>query len=527
MTTQLQFFGAAGTVTGSCYCIQHDRGRFLVDCGLFQGNKTLRELNYGDFPFDPASIDFVLLTHAHIDHSGLVPKLCGRGFTGPVYATEATRDLLTYMLPDSGHIQEFEVRRLNKRNRRRGRKAVVPIYTRADAEAALDQIRSEGFDAWFAPGPGVRARYWNAGHILGAGSVEIEIADQSRPERPLRVLFSGDIGPQEKSFHRDPEAPTHLDYLIVEGTYGDRDRDDLPPDQRRIHLRDEIVAALEAGGNLIIPAFAVERTQELLYDIGLLMADKEIPSTKVYLDSPLASRATEVFEAHADALHEVERHKGLFRHPNFRFVRDAEESMRLADITGGAIIVAASGMCEAGRVRHHLKNNLWRRQATVLFVGYQAPGTLGQLIKSGERFVRIMGEEISVEARIRSVDYYSAHADQAELVEWSVARLPVHESIFLTHGEDKALATFRDRLVDAGCAPAQIVIPEFDDRFDLAPKVGAPQRAEPRRVEPAAVKGADWHNEYAALLLRLSTELQKLPDDRSRHELLRRMREAL
>src|SRR5690606_16582554 len=260
MATRLTFHGGAGTVTGSCFQIEHDRGRFLIDCGRCQGTKTVRERNYGAFPFQPDAIDCVLLTHAHIDHSGLLPKLAKHGFAGPVHATEPTADLLSFMLPDSGHIQESEVERLNRRNRRRGRPAVEPIYTRKDAERCLAQIRGVAYERWIEPGPGVRARFWNAGHILGSASIELRIDDGPGQ---VRLLFSGDIGPDEKVFHLEPDAPAGFDYVVCESTYGDRDRSDATVEQRRRALCAEINDALAAGGNLLIPAFAVERTQEL------------------------------------------------------------------------------------------------------------------------------------------------------------------------------------------------------------------------------------------------------------------------
>ena len=519
--SELRFHGAAGTVTGSCYLIRHGAARILVDCGLFQGTKTIRELNYRDFPFDPREIDAVLLTHAHIDHSGLLPKLCRMGFRGRIHTSEATADLIGFMLPDSGHIQETEVLRLNRRNRQRGRSEVRPIYTRAEAEACLEQVAAEEFGAWFAPAEGVRIRMWNAGHILGSASMEVELAG----EPPIRMLFSGDIGPQEKSFHQEPTGPTDLDYLIVESTYGDRDRDDPTAEERRESLRRELQAGLDAGGNILIPAFAVERTQELLYDIGLLIHQKAIPQVRVFIDSPMAIRATEVFEKHADSLHEVTRRHRLFRHPGFEFLLSVEDSKKIADVVSGAIIVSASGMCEAGRIRHHLKSNLWRRQATVLFVGYQAPGSLGRLLLDGEPSVRIHGEEIQVNARIRRIDSYSAHADQQELVRWTCARLPVRRSLFLTHGEESALDTLRQHLVEAGCAARSIVVPALDDAVDL--RAGRSIAVPALRRPAEGAERRDWHNEYAAFLLELSRDLQAQPDDARRHALLDRMRQAM
>ncbi len=530
-TAELFFHGAAETVTGSCYRIVDDgrAGRaglaFLVDCGLFQGTKTLAQLNYGPFPFNPKSIGFLLLTHAHIDHSGLIPKLAKHGFAGPVYATEATRDLLGYMLPDSGFIQEMEVQFLNKRNRRRGRPAVEPIYTHADAEAALKRIRPVALREWFEPAPGVRARFWNAGHILGSASIEVEMA-ASADERPIRLLFSGDVGPWEKSFHADPSAPTDLDYLVVESTYGNRDRPRLPAAERRELLRRELAAGLKKDGIVLIPSFAVERTQELLYDIGVLMDTRAIPPTPVFLDSPLAVRATRVFAAHAALLEEKDFTRLVVRNRNFRFIESAEESIGLARIKGNAVIMAASGMCDAGRIRHHLRHNLWRRDATVLFVGYQAPGTLGRVILDGGKQVRIHGEEVAVNARVRALESYSAHADRAELARWAVGRLPVRGAVFLTHGEGAALDGLKQSLIDTGTPARQLLVPRLGESFRLVGR-GRPARGEGAPVFPRAqVAVADWHNAYAQFLLGLGTRLQGL-NNGARIKLLARLKRDL
>jgi metallo-beta-lactamase family protein len=525
MAPRLTFHGGAGTVTGSCYAIEHAKGRFLVDCGLFQGTKTVRELNYGAFPFEPATIDFVLLTHAHIDHSGLLPKLHKHGFRGPIHATAPTVDLLSFMLPDSGHIQESEVERLNRRNRQRGRAPVEPIYTRQDAEDCLEQIKGVAYETWLEPGPGVRARFWNAGHILGSASIEIQVAD-GPGGRPIRLLCSGDLGPDEKVFHLEPDAPAGFDYLVCESTYGDRDREDATVEHRREVLCREINEAVGAGGNLLIPAFAVERTQELLHDIGVLMAEGRMRAAPVFLDSPLASRATGVFIKHAAALEDIAiAENELFRNPNFRFIGSVEESKALNRITAGAIIIAASGMCDAGRIRHHLRNNLWRSRATVLFVGYQAPGTLGRLLLDGEQSVRIHGQEVAVKARIREMGSYSAHADQKELVAWVLERLPVHGGIFLTHGENRARTMLREHLIAAGCDGTKIHLPKLDDSFALAAM--PPTRAARRARIPDKAIARDWHNDYAALLLRLRRELDRLPSDRARSDLLRRLEAEL
>lgn len=530
MTVAIKFCGAAGTVTGSCYVVEHPQGRLVVDCGLFQGPKTLRELNYGPFPFDVAAVDAVLLTHAHIDHSGLLPKLGLQGFNGPVYATPGTIDLLGVMLPDTGAIQESEVERLNRRNVRRGRPEVQPIYTRRDAEAMLTRLAPVDYEVWREIGPGVRARFWNAGHILGAASVELELATGDPKRRFLRLLFSGDLGPGGKMFHPDPQAPDNYDHLVVESTYGDRDRADLPEADRRAALRTEVEAAMVAGGNLIIPAFAVERTQELICDLLCLIEDGQLPKLRIFLDSPLAIRATEVFERHLRT-----RPAGRcpqFRAPNLRFVEAAQESAALARINGGAIIIAGSGMCDAGRVRQHLKNNLWRPGATVLLVGFQAPGTLGHLLESGAARVRIHGEEIAVKARIRRLDVYSGHAGRADLLDWVKARLPVG-SVFLCHGEESALAAMQDGVAALGVEQTHVLIPRLDQTFvlDRAGRATRLQAEAPPRLAPfaaAAIKaGRDWHNDYAALMLDLQHRLQDAADDAERMRLLKRARRLL
>lgn len=525
MPIRLAFHGAASTVTGSCYLVQHDGGRFLVDCGLFQGTKTIRELNYGRFPFAPTSLDYVLLTHAHTDHAGLLPKLRRQGFKGPIHATEPTIDLLRFMLPDSGHIQEFEVERLNRRNRQRGRPLVEPIYTRRDAERCLDQAEACELGTWFEPGSGVRARYWNAGHILGSASIELEVLDGGRP---LRLLFSGDLGPDETTFHEDPEAPAGVDHLIVESTYGDRDREDLTVEQRRAHLAREVRDALAAGGNLLIPAFAVERSQELLYTILDLMRRGEIPEAKVFLDSPLAVRATQVFKHHRDTLAEGQDLEAVFADPRLTFCERAEDSKAINAIRAGAIVLAASGMCEAGRIRHHLKHNLWRAESTVLFVGYQAQGTLGQVIQSGEPMVRIEGEEVAVRARIRTIDAFSAHADQQELVRWVERRLPVRHGLFLTHGEPGAMIGLRGHLAGIGLDPALVHLPALDAIYELAAGAAPQLLPGPSRLPPeAAALPADWHNAHAHLVLELGRKLKELQDDEQRLLLLDRVRQAL
>jgi metallo-beta-lactamase family protein len=517
MTVTMDFHGAAGSVTGSCYRIVHPKGSFLVDCGMFQGSKTLNALNHRALPFDPREPAFVLLTHAHIDHSGMLPRLTKAGFRGPIYTIPSTTDLLTFMLPDSGSIQESEVERLNRRNEQRGQERLQPIYTLEDAKACLEQVRDVGYEQWLKAGPGVRVRFWNAGHILGSASLEIEIETGEKQHPVMRLLFSGDLGPSHKAFHPDPEAPEGFDYVVTESTYGGRDRPDATPEYRRSLLRNEVKAAMDRGGNLLIPSFAVERSQELLLDLAHLMRHRELPASHVYIDSPMAVRATKVFMEHAKDLEDMDD-GSPFEMPNFHFVETVEQSKAVNMIKAGAIILSASGMCEAGRIRHHLKHNLWRPECTVLFVGYQAPGTLGQLLQSGAKTVRIHNEEVIVRATMRRLEAYSGHADGPELVIWIKERLPVKSGIFLTHGEPEGRQAFKAALVAAGCDAGKIFLPELDDRFDLT--AGRMIEAAAHRLPAEQVATEDWHNKHAAFILDLRQQLAAFKSNADRERLL-------
>ncbi|MCC9600399.1 MBL fold metallo-hydrolase [Stieleria sp. JC731] len=523
--TKLIFCGAAGTVTGSCSLIDTGKHRFLIDCGLFQGSKTTQELNYEKFPFDPKEIDFLILTHAHIDHSGLLPKLVKQGFSGPIYATEPTCDLLKFMLPDSAHIQESGVERHNSKRRRRGLPAVKPIYTTEDAEATMRLFNHQSYEDWFSPSEKITARFWNAGHLLGSASVELKIDEGN--EEPLSLLFSGDIGPEEKAFHPGPDAPVGYDYIVCESTYGNRDREDYTLEKRRAAIRDELVEALGRGGNVVIPSFAVERSQELLHDIGYLLANGEIPQANVYLDSPLARRATEVFIKYAGELDDVEvAEEELFRHERFHLVQSLEESKAINNIKSGAIIISASGMCNAGRIKHHLRYNIHRPECTVLFVGYQSPGTLGHIIMSGADEVRIHGATYKVRANIRSLGNYSAHADQQELLAWIQARCPITGGLFLNHGEDDSRAVLRDLLGERGLDVERIFMPTFDESFELKPGTQPLSQgvAQPRLDLDHVAH--DWHNDYAEFMIGLTQALER-STDREKYDLISKLKASL
>jgi len=432
MSVEIKFCGAAGVVTGSSYLLRVPGGQFIVDCGMFQGTKTVREMNYGDFGFDPQALTFVLLTHAHIDHSGLLPKLYKKGFKGKVYTTEATKDLLEFMLPDSAGIQEMEVNRINKRNQQRGLPPVEPIYTRENAEDCLKQVSPVARDQWIDLPLGVKARFWNAGHILGSASIELKMPGEDGKE--VHMLFSGDLGPQNKMFHASPESPHDLDYLVVESTYGNRKRQDMSIDTRRERLKNEILKAVEAKGNIIIPAFAVERTQELLMDLDWLMEQSKIPTLPIFIDSPLATKVTSVFEKYRKELEDLSGPQA-FQGRNIRYIQSAEESKSLNRIKSGAIIMSASGMCDAGRIRYHLKNNLPRAESAIVFTGFQAAGTLGRRLVDGAEEVRLFGEAVPVRARISTIGGLSAHADQAGLLEWLRGFRKPPRQTFVVHGE--------------------------------------------------------------------------------------------
>ncbi len=452
---QISFHGAAREVTGSMHLIEVNDRRILLDCGLYQGRRADTYQRNLNFPFDPASIDAVVLSHAHIDHSGNLPNLVKQGFMGNIWSTAATRNLCTYMLMDSGYIQEQDVYYLNKRKRREGEPEVEPIYTQEDARRSLTQFVSIGVHRPVSVADGVEVTFYNAGHILGAAFIRLDIREQ-HSGRTWRLVFSGDLGREDVAILNPPEALDEADFVIMESTYGDRLHDDYS--QARKRLRNVVNQTVKRGGKVIIPSFAVGRTQEIVYALNQLDAQGDIPPLPVYVDSPLAVNATDVFRMHPEAWNSdvqeflVEgRRRSPFDYGRIEYVRSVQRSKQLNNMFAPAIIISASGMAENGRILHHLKNNIGDRANTILLVSFMAEHTLGRRLKDGESPVRIFGEEYDVVAEVVSIDGYSAHADQRELMDWALAFNPQRlQGLFLVHGEPNAADTLADKLTAAG-----------------------------------------------------------------------------
>ncbi len=439
---KLTFLGAAGEVTGSCYLVETDAARFLIDCGLLQGGRQAAKRNQ-QFAFKPADIDFVLLSHAHLDHSGLIPRLVAQGFRGRVHTTAATADLLSVLLPDSGHLQEKEA----ERDSRDGKRTVHPLYTSQEAVRSLKHLDPVAYDEAFQPGPGVTCVLRDAGHILGSASVEVQLQHGSDVHT---IVFSGDLGQRGHPIVRDPVRVAHADTLLIESTYGNRLH------KNAAQTMDEFAYALtdtlrSRGGNVIIPAFAVGRTQDILFYIARLARQGRVPPMTVYVDSPMAEAVTrmvmawpELHDEDSQALHDLMagRMKGM----RVELVSDVEASRRLNMLKGGAVIISASGMCEGGRIRHHLFHNLARRESTVVFAGFQAEGTLGRRIVDGAKSVRIFAETILVRARVFTIGGLSAHADQDGLMHWLGGFTKPPRNTWVVHGEPLASMALRDRV---------------------------------------------------------------------------------
>ena len=470
------FLGATKTVTGSNFLLEGAGKKIIIDCGLYQGKAKDERENYADFKFNVNDIDYMLLTHAHIDHSGRIPKLYIDGYKGPIYATKATCDLCAIMLPDSGHIQEMENVWQNKKRARQGQRELPPLYTAQDAVECLKLFKPVSYDEIIELDENISVRFNDAGHMLGSSIIEIWVKENGETKK---IVFTGDLGNNDIPLLDAPTMIDNADYLVMESTYGARlhNRNDT-----KAELFLKIVAeTLDKGGNVIIPSFAVGRTQEILYELNQLKektTDEEfireyemLMKASVYVDSPLAISATEVFRQNMnlfdeDVREEIKRGDNPLEFPGLQFTQTAEESKALNDDPHPHIIISASGMCEVGRIKHHLKHNLWNPNNTILFVGYQAPGTLGAKIVSGEKKVKIFGEEIAVNARIEYIEGYSGHADQEWLLNFVYSFITKPKHIFLVHGEPEGQIVLKEKIMETANIP--VTIPEYGESYDLA-----------------------------------------------------------
>lgn len=491
---RITFMGAAQTVTGSCYLVETENTSFLVDCGMHQGRAVETALNRVPFPFDINKIDFMLLTHAHIDHSGRIPKLFAEGFDKDIYATKATAELCGIMLPDSGHIQEMEQEWQQRKNIRAGKPVEEPLYTMQDGIDACRLFKKVTYDMEFRPAGDVRVIMRDAGHILGSAILEIWVRENNGSgDKDTKIVFSGDLGNKGIPIMRDPTIIDGADYLVIESTYGDRLHEDSGNKvDRFVRIINETIAQ---GGNVIIPSFAIGRTQEIIYELNKeeeKYKDQRsaFMQTPVYVDSPMAINATRVFRENEDCFdEEARRYISNGDNPldftNLHFTATAEESKELNMSQESKIIISASGMCDAGRIKHHLKHNLWRKDSAVIFVGYQADGTLGRRLVDGEDKVIIFDEEIAVRARIEMIEGFSGHADRDGLLSWIGAMKNKPAKIMLVHGEPEVISRFSQSIRDKFAI--ETFIPKLDDTIVLGGLVTRPSTLTERREIPAAV----------------------------------------
>ena len=484
---RVEFLGGVRTVTGSATLMEKGSLRWLVDCGMFQGGKELEERNRSVEPYRPRDLSFILLTHAHIDHSGLIPKLVKEGFEGKVICTKATLDLCEVMLRDSGHIQEMEAEWQNRKNKRSGRNGAAPLYTIKDVEKCLPYFQTVGYDEMLSLTDGVKARFQDAGHILGSAIIELWVEEEGREKK---LVFSGDLGSPDQPIVRDPSWIKEGDVLWLESTYGNRlhkSREETVQELLRI-----IQEAIEQQAKVVIPAFAVERTQDILYTIGQLIRKGSIPSIPVYIDSPLAISATEIFKRNSDCFDQETKAllmggENPLDFPEIIYTPTTEESKAINEDTRPGIIISASGMCDTGRIQHHLKHHLWRGESHIVFIGYQAEGTIGRKIIDGAKTIRLFGEEIVVKAHIHTLGGFSAHADQKGLLEWLAHLKNPELEVFVNHGEEKISMELSGLIHQQ--FHLKTIVPQWREKrvlFGLE-EAGAPQMVTPEK-EPLEEK---------------------------------------
>ena len=483
---KVTFLGAARTVTGSNFLVEAAGKKFLVDCGMYQGKVEDKLDNSDPFLYNPSEIDFMLLTHAHIDHSGRIPKLYKEGFTGPIIATKATCDLCSIMLPDSGHIQETEMEWKNRKRRREGKKDLEPLYTVEEAYECLDAFSPIDYDEIVEIDDNISVRFNDAGHMLGSAIIEIWALEDGKT---VKAVFTGDIGNNDLPLLDAPTMISNADFVVMESTYGNRLH--MKNENKAELFLDIVSETLDKGGTVIIPSFAVGRTQEILYEIDKLKDDlgakdkkfykkyKTIMDAPVYVDSPLAISATQIFKDNAELFEEEIQEKiksgdNPLEFPGLQFTQTADESKELNMSEEPCIILSASGMCDIGRIKHHLKHHLWKENSTILFVGYQAPGTLGRTIVDGAEKVKIFGEEIAVKARVEYIEGFSGHADQEWLLNflYSFTNPPKH--VFLVHGEEEAQLVLKDKIEET--TECKVTIPYFGEMFEINSENGEPVR---------------------------------------------------
>ncbi len=472
---KITFLGATKTVTGSNFLVEAAGSKFLVDCGMYQGHGDIEEKNYDDFLFNIDEIDFMLLTHAHIDHSGRIPKLYKEGYRNPIFAQKATCDLCTIMLPDSGHIQEMEVEWKNKKRIRQGKKPLEPMYTAEEAIACLEVFKQVKYDEIIEINENIKVRFNDAGHMLGSSIIEIWAKENGKE---TKAVFTGDLGNNDIPLLASPTMIESADYLVMESTYGNRLH--IKNDDKAKLFLDIVYETLQKDGTVVIPTFAVGRTQEILYELNKIKENtddekfmekyEKLMHAPVFVDSPLAVSATEIFRKNTDLFdfevkEAMERGDNPLEFPGLQFTRTVDESKALNESTTPSIILSASGMCEVGRIKHHLKHNIWNPNSTILFVGYQAPGTLGRKIVDGEKKVKIFGEEMSVNARIEYIEGYSGHADQEWLLNFVYSFYNKPKHIFLVHGEEEGQEVLKEKIEENTNIP--VIIPSFGETYTL------------------------------------------------------------